>query len=375
MIEEPLCVAVSGLHLGENAQPGPGVIRSLREALGDRVRIIGLAYDVLDSSLYAPGLLDEAFMLPYPSASPEAYLDRLLEIDDELKLDALIPCLDAELPVLERVSGALAARDIRCLLPGRDALAARAKDRLPALCRSLGVSTPETRVVLDTGELASAAAALGFPLVIKGALCDAEVVHGREQAETAFHRLAATWGLPVLAQRFVSGDEYNVAVLGDGRGGSHGAVAMRKTIVTRLGKAWGAVTVNDAVVLETAERLVRGLRWLGGCEVELLRDRRGRVELVEINPRFPAWIYLATAAGANLPLGLLELALGRKPPVFEGYRAGTFYVRHAAEVIGSMSDIEGMAYRGRKSSVPAPPNAARPNQLYAASPKRAVAQF
>jgi carbamoyl-phosphate synthase large subunit len=358
---ETVCVAVSGLHLGENAQPGPGVIRSLRDALGDRVRIVGLAYDALDSSLYAPDLLDEAFLLPYPSASPEAYLERLFEIDAAVGLDVLIPCLDAELPVLERLMPELAERGIRCVLPSRDSLAARAKDRLPELARALGVSTPETRAVVDPSALPRVAQELGFPLVVKGPFCDAEVVHGLEQARTAFHRFAEQWGLPVLAQRFVSGEEYNVAVLGDGQGGSYGAVAMRKTIVTRQGKAWGAVTVHEPAILETAERVVRGLCWNGGCEIELLRARDGKVELVEVNPRFPAWIYLTTAAGANLPLGLLRLALGRKPPPFDGYRAGTFYVRHAAEAIGSMGDLEIMAHRGRKRSATLDDSAGPPN--------------
>jgi carbamoyl-phosphate synthase large subunit len=351
MKHEILCVAVSGLHLGENAQPGPGVIRSLRDAFGERIRIVGLAYDALDSSLYAPGLLDEAFLLPYPSASPAAYLDRLLEIDELVGLDVLIPCLDAELPVLEHLAPALAERRLACVLPTREMLAARAKDRLPELARSLGVSTPETHQVVDASALPGIANGLGYPLVIKGPFCDAEIVHGPEQAENAFRRLAAAWGLPVLAQRFVKGEEYNVAALGDGRGGSYGAVAMRKTIVTRLGKAWGAVTVHEPAVIDTAERVVRGLRWRGPCEIELLKTREGRVELVEVNPRFPAWIYLTTAAGANLPLGLLRLALGRKPPPFAGYRAGTFYVRHAAEAIGSMSELETIAYHGRRASL------------------------
>ncbi len=354
MKEDVLCVAVSGLHLGENSQPGPGVIRSLRDALGNRIRVIGLAYDVLDSSLYAPGLLDEAFMLPYPSANPDAYLRRVLEIHQEVGLDVLIPCLDAELPVLEHLSSSLIEQGIRCVLPGREALARRAKEHLPELCRLLGVSTPATRVVGDAMALHRAAEELGYPLVVKGPLCDAEIVHGADQALNAFRRLAEQWGMPILAQRFVSGDEYNVAVLGDGRGGTHGAVAMRKTIITRQGKAWGAVTVRDEVVLETAARVVRGLRWRGGCEVELLRDQRGHLEVVEVNPRFPAWIYLTTAAGANLPLGLLQLALGRKVSPFDAYRAGTFYVRHATEAIGSMSEIEGMAYGGRRKSVPPP---------------------
>lgn len=348
MDRAPLCVGVSGLHLGENAQPGPGVIRSLRQALGDQVKIVGLAYDALDSSLYAPDLLDDAFLLPYPSASPEAYLARLLEIDAEVRFDVLIPCLDAELPVLSSLESALRERGIACVMPAPDALSARSKQRLPELASRLGVHSPETRALLDAADLPRLAAAMGFPLVVKGPFCDAEVVHGLEQAEIAFRRFAAAWGLPVLLQRFVAGEEYNVAALGDGEGGVYGAVAMRKTIVTRLGKAWGAVTVHDSAVLETAERVVRGLRWRGGCEIELLREPSGRVHLVEVNPRFPAWIYLTTAAGANLPHGLLRLALGQHPPKFERYRAGVFYVRHASEAIGSMSDLEAMVYRGRK---------------------------
>jgi carbamoyl-phosphate synthase large subunit len=117
--------------------------------------------------------------------------------------------------------------------------------------------------------------------------------------------------MPLLAQRFVQGDEYDVIALGDGEGGVHGAVAMRKTIVTKLGKAWGAVTVHDDELIETASRVVAALGWRGGCEVEMLRrSRDGKLFLIEVNPRFPAWVYLATAAGVNLPLALVRLAQG-----------------------------------------------------------------
>jgi carbamoyl-phosphate synthase large subunit len=211
---------------------------------------------------------------------------------------------------------------------------------------------PETRLLHDAGALPEAASELGFPFVVKGPFCDAETVHGLEQARSAFHRLSNSWGLPLLAQRFVAGEEYNVAALGDGKGNLLAAVAMRKTILTRLGKAWGAVTVHEPSVLETATRVVQGLRWHGGCEVELLRDRHGKVFLIEVNPRFPAWIYLTTAAGANLPYGLLRMALGKEVEPLSEYQAGIFYVRHAAEAIGSIADIETMVYRGRRPSEP-----------------------
>ena len=348
MIRKHLRVAVSGIHLGENCQPGPGVARSLREALGSSVSILGLAYDVFDSSLYAGDLLDDAFMVPYPSAGPSVYLERLLQIHAVTPIDVLVPCLDVELPIIQRIAPALAKAGIRTCLPSQEAFARRTKDQLPILAAELGIRTPETRTVTDHAALAAAGRELGYPLVVKGPFYEAEVAQGAAEAAAAFDKLALKWGMPLLAQQFVKGEEYDVIALGDGEGGVHGAVAMRKTMVTRLGKAWGAVTIHDDELVGVATRVVAALRWRGGCEVEMLRGAAdGKPYLIEVNPRFPAWVYLATAAGVNLPLGLVQLARGEQLPKFDAYRAGVFYVRHAAEVVGDVRDLEALMASGR----------------------------
>ncbi len=354
-MKNTITVAVTGIHLGENPQPGPGVIRSLREALGDRVRIVGLAYDVLDSSLYAPALLDEAFLVPYPSAGPVAYLKRLFEIQQQIPLDAVIPCLDLELPVFQEIEGELVAHGVQTFLPRREELANRAKDRLPELARCVGIQTPETHSVFEDHALASLGDRLGFPYVLKGLHCGAEVVRGLGDAMSQFRSLAGKWGLPLLAQRYVEGEEFDVVCLGDGHGRMTGAVAMRKTLLTRMGKAWGAVTIDDPDLLDTARRVVRTLRWRGGCELELLRDKKGGIHLIEINPRFPAWVYLATAAGVNLPYGLLRLALGEEVCSFDKGRAGVICVRHAMETTGTLEDMDALLTQGTRSSLTPPP--------------------
>lgn len=347
-MSSPLVVAVSGLHLGENAQPGAGVVRSLREALGAGVRIIGLAYDAYDSSLFVPGLLDDAFLVPYPSANPDVYFDRLLEIRELTGFEVLVPNLDVELPVLQALESRLKEAGVSVVLPSREALAARTKDVLPTLAAQLGVATPETITIGDRDALHGASARLGFPLLIKGLFYEAEVVTGPAEAAAAFDKLSAKWGLPLIAQKFVKGEEFDVIALGDGRGGMHGAVAMRKTILTRLGKAWGAVTIHDKELIDVARKVVVGLKWRGGCELELLRSTSdGRLHLIEVNPRFPAWVYLATAAGSNLPLGLVRLARGEPLPPYDGYKVGVSMVRHAAEAIGDLSDMEALLSTGR----------------------------
>jgi len=243
-MQSNVTVAVTGIHLGENPQPGPGVIRSLREALGKGVRIVGLAYDALDSSLYAPNLLDEAFLIPYPSAGPRTYLRRLREIHECVAIDAIIPCLDLELPVFDEISGELAALGIRTFLPRHSDLVRRAKEHLPELAERVGVPTPETHVISDEHLLASMGDRLGLPYVLKGPQCDAEIVRGAAEASSLYRRLSQRWGLPLLAQRFIEGEEFDVVCLGDGQGNMPGAVAMRKTLLTRLGKAWGAIALG-----------------------------------------------------------------------------------------------------------------------------------
>ena len=55
-------------------------------------------------------------------------------------------------------------------------------------------------------------------------------------------------------------------------------------------------------LIRAAQRVVSGLCWSGALELELMRHRdSGELYLIEINPRFPAWIQLAATAGQNLP--------------------------------------------------------------------------
>ena len=80
----------------------------------------------------------------------------------------------------------------------------------------------------------------------------------------------------------------------------------------------------------------------------MLRDADGTLHLVEINPRFPAWIYLSHGVGRNLPNALLALMdgagadrLSLAPP-----RPGTTFIRHARETIVTLADIANLSLNG-----------------------------
>ncbi len=83
------------------------------------------------------------------------------------------------------------------------------------------------------------------------------------------------------------------------------------------------------------------MQWAGGIELEFIKARRtGEYHLLEINPRFPAWTYLATAAGQNLPAAWTKLALGEPVEPFTEYEVGKMFVRCSWDLISDVRHLE-----------------------------------
>lgn len=340
-------VAITGMNATDNPAPGVAVARSLRAAPEFAGRVIGLGYDALDPGFYSEGLLDAAAILPSPSSGREAVLSRILEVKERFGLDVLLPTLDSELRAVAMLEEALQKSQIASLVPRIESVDQVSKSRLPELGKRAGFLVPESEAVSSAAALPRLVSRFGLPIVIKGVFYGATIAYSEADAVQAFHHFVASWGLPVVVQRFVKGEEYNVAGLGDGNGNTVGAVAMRKMALTEKGKGWAGVTIDDARLLDVTEKVVGALSWRGGLEVELIKESEGgTLYVAEVNPRFPAWVYLATAAGQNLPLACVKLAMGEPVAKMSGYRVGTMFVRISMDQIAELSRFGHIASTG-----------------------------
>jgi len=147
---------------------------------------------------------------------------------------------------------------------------------------------------------------------VKGPEYQAVLARSWQEVQAALAKLAATWSDPgaVLLQSHVAGGEESIAFAAH-RGRLLGAVHMQKRDVTPEGKTWsGRIHPLDDAYQTALERVVGLLDWTGGGEIEFVRDADDRLHLLEVNPRFPAWIFGATLAGINLPARLVAAALG-----------------------------------------------------------------
>ena len=263
-------VAVTALNATDNPGPGVGVIRGLRADPEFRGRIVGLAYDGLEPGIYAEDLVDDVYLIPYPSQGTEAVRARLEVIHETTPIDVLIPNLDAELPVFADLDPWLRSQGIATFMPTRAQIDLRSKANLAALGERSDIDTPATKVVSSPEDLYTIADDVPFPLWVKGVYYGARRAANVSEAVAGFHEMAAKWGLPVIVQADVVGDEIDVVAVGDGEGGMIGAVPMRKTFLTDKGKGWAGVTIRDERLTALAERFFAATRWRGPCEIEMV---------------------------------------------------------------------------------------------------------
>jgi carbamoyl-phosphate synthase large subunit len=333
MNRHKVTVAVTGLNNIDSPGPGIPVIRGIRESKDFDVRIIGLAYEHLEPGIYMSDLVDKTYMIPYPAEGKDALFKRLLEIHEKERLDVIIPNFDAELFSFIKLEKKLEGIGIKTYLPTLEQFDERNKSNLSAYGEKYGVNVPAGTEVFSISDLDNTLKSMNYPVMIKGKYYDAYPAYSMEQAVIYFTKMSAKWGLPVIVQEFIKGTEVNVIALGDGKGNLIAAVPMRKQYITDKGKAWGGITIDDPSMLDLAKKIISQTKWKGGMELELIRSSDHKLYLLEINPRIPAWVYLAVGAGQNIPEALLKLTLGMEVNPFKSYDVGKMFVRYSYDMI------------------------------------------
>jgi carbamoyl-phosphate synthase large subunit len=346
-------IAVTALNATDNPGPGVAVLRSLRAADGAG-RLIGLTYDALDAGVYAADIADDVYLIPYPSLGTEALQLRLEHIFAHAPVDVIIPTLDSELVGFLKLEAFMKSRGTHMFAPTREQLDLRAKTHLAELGAGADIPVPPQCTINDVDELYRLKD-VSFPLFVKGQFYGAIYAGSVDEAIAAFHHTVAKWGLPVILQQRVVGEEVDVAAVGDGRGGLVGAVPMKKTLLTDKGKGWAGIVLRDPELDGLVRKFMAFTRWRGPCELEFVRTTDG-YRLLEVNPRFPAWIYLSAGAGVNLPWAVARLALGLEPPPFH-LEVGTMFVRISLDQIVPIEQFatitqEGELHRGAPASAP-----------------------
>ncbi|MFO0675443.1 MAG: hypothetical protein U0169_02840 [Polyangiaceae bacterium] len=297
-------IFVSGLYSGPSPSAGLGVARSLRQAFPD-VRLVGVDYWSGSSGLHDP-VFDDTWLVPsWDLLDPDLHAAEIAA-----RLDAghtYVSTLDVELLWLaSRFPG-----HPGILGPSPSALAATSKSDF-TLAKLLPFAVPPSVPMSAPDDVLYAFCRRhSFRVWLRGPYHDAVPITTWRDVAPVRRSLEAKWKTDDLSlSAHVRGLEESICIAAH-RGRIADAVHMTKRVTTPDGKTWAGRVANvPKDLLDPIEKAVRALEWTGGAEFEFLRGVDGRLWLMEVNPRFPAWIHGATLTGRNLPAALLGLAKG-----------------------------------------------------------------
>jgi len=240
-----------------------------------------------------------------PLAGRIEYVPTLLDIVDREKISLLVPLTDLDLRSLARQREQFQQAGCSAMIGSEQAvMLCRDKARTNARLGQAGLATIRT---LSLTEFRTSPFYPCFVKPIRGsASIGSSVIHNEKELTAHI----ATFGDLLIVQEYVPGKEFTIDVYRS-RDGQVRCVVPRQRLVVRSGEVEKGVTVRDEELIDSAARLAGLLEDIWGvfcCQCRRTDSEPPR--FFEINPRFGGGAPLSIAAGANLPLYLLQEVLG-----------------------------------------------------------------
>lgn len=237
-------------------------------------------------------------------------------------VDAIQPVSEAGSRFLSRHRALFESR-ARLIMPLAETVAAcMNKTRMFELSEQLGVALARFARVHTLDDLHRAAGAIGYPLIVKPAVIDAELF-GRK-ALIVHDAAALATAVPhwpdihpeLIVQHYVTGPRHSVIFSAD-HGRLLGAVEVRAARTHEHDgtgyTTYGVTVAPTPAVREGTERLVAALNYTStGCSQFVVCPRTGEVTFMEINPRVSLG-RIAERAGLTHSVWGLDLAMGDHP--------------------------------------------------------------
>ncbi len=297
--------------------------------LGYFKEIRGVRVYACDASIYAPALYiaDEFFIVP--EVYDSKYVEILLGEACNRKIDAIIPLNDLELPILSFNRNLFEEQGIRIVVSDKEVIdLCFDKYRTLAFSDSLSIEKIPTFINLNEAteyrkknpgcnfiikpRWGTASIGISYPKN------DDELIYQynftKEKLVTTFlNEISSTdYENSVLIQKVIKGQEYGIDIINN-LDREYEATLIRKKISMRAGETDKAETVLDDNLSKIGKEIGEKIKHTGVLDCDMFVEN-GKFYLLEMNPRFGGGYPFSHAAGANVPLAIIEWLKGNQTP-------------------------------------------------------------
>ena len=326
------------------------MIRILLTGAGRRIELIQAFRNAAlvlhkDLKIYGADMAGTAPALDYcdytrkvVSMRDPGYIENLLRICREDRIDLVIPTIDTDLLILSENRERFASAGTKVMISAPEMIRiCRDKNYTSRFFIDCGLHAP---LPVNNWEKYSGP----FPAFIKpkdgSSSVNAYRINNKEELEVYASRID-----DYIVQPFVAGREYTIDIFCDWDG-TPVSIVPRERLQVRAGEVLKTKICMDAQMIDEMRRLCAAFKPCGPLTVQLIQDRKGINWYIEINPRFGGGAPLSMKAGARTPEVILKL-LEQEPVDYMGViEDGAVYSRFDQSVCieGGRHQVRGVIF-------------------------------
>jgi biotin carboxylase len=271
----------------------------------------------------------------------EAYIQAVLKICEEEKIDTIFPSFDPHMYVFSKNRERFEKTGVLIPVPDYEVVITPLdKYRTIQAAQEVGFPCPKTYLPQSENDLRKIADELGFLLVIKPCFTSAgrgiRMVGDFRALRENVRSVCAYQTMPIV-QEYIPGKQYQNYYLVLDRKGEWKSVFCATNlylfrVAQNLASAGESIAPNDYV--QDAIRLVRRLGWWGGATLQVKIDSRDGVpRLMEINPRLGVNLWYRTELGINIPWMCVNIARGQDIRAAKNYPVKMMLIDPIASIL------------------------------------------
>jgi carbamoyl-phosphate synthase large subunit len=277
-------------------------------SVGKRVELVKHLKNIFfvigaDISELAPATHFSNKFIKVPKFISPNYSAEILNCVKNEKIKLLIPLHEAEFNILDSIRDELTKLGCTLLLSPKSTLSIfQDKWEAYTFFKNNNLQTPKSFIDIDINR--------EFPMFIKPRNGAGSKNALKLSSMNDLNFYLSKIEEPII-QEFIDGTEYTVDCLADFKGNLLSAV-VRERMEVIGGEVSKTRTLLDLEIIETTKKVFNTIKFVGPITIQFIRNKEGKLFLIEINPRFGGGVPAAFAAGINYAEILYQL-LSDKP--------------------------------------------------------------
>lgn len=266
-----------------------------------------------------------------PRCTDTEYIDQLLSICSEQKIDLIVPTIDTELSVYANAKHLFDEIGTTILISDKKFISiARDKEKTAIELKNNGINTPTTWHMKDVYNTVDQ---IRFPVIAKPT--DGSRSQGILYFDNSSELSEASLNTrgPYIVQERCGGKEYTINAFFDKDGVCQACVPHLRKYV-RDGEVCFAETVRIPQFTAIAKKMSDAFNGIWGniCFQGFMDDLENEVSVFEINARFGGGYPICDKAGGKYAKWIIQDLIGDQPDYNDGWQEGVRMLRYDAAV-------------------------------------------